>query len=206
MKTHSKFLALVLSLALSLSLLPAAALADEAADTTPAETQSETANTEGTGSETPAAEPTKVADAAALTTAVAAGGSIQLTADIEVDATLNIVNDTTIDTNGFKLTVKPASGDGFHIAAKLAPNFTLTDTSAAKSGSVLIDSAHNGIWLYGGSLTLDGIAVTIQNCEGYGIYNCNDSAALTMTGGSLNIKDCATNSAEGGFHWDNTAP
>ena len=30
MKTHSKFLALVLSLALSLSLLPAAALADEA--------------------------------------------------------------------------------------------------------------------------------------------------------------------------------
>jgi hypothetical protein len=102
------------------------------------------------------------------------------------------------------VTVNPASGDGFHIAATPAPNFTLTDTSAAKNGSVLIDGAHNGIWLYGGSLTLDNLAVTIQNCEGYGVYNCNGSAAFTMTGGSFNIKDCgATNSDEGGFEWDN---
>jgi hypothetical protein len=84
MKKSTKILALVLSLVMVLALMPMGVLAD------------------GDTSATPAEEPTKPGTETALIEAVAAGGSIQLTADITVNEQLTVANDTTIDTNGHK--------------------------------------------------------------------------------------------------------
>ena len=110
-----------------------------------------------------------------LKLAISNGGTVQLTEDIEISETLVVTRDVTLDLNGCTLRM---TGTGSVLKVSGRATLTITDSSAAKSGTITGGNAGDGGGVYiGGNLSEGG--------EGH----------LVMTGGT--ITGCATDPYRG---------
>ena len=126
--------------------------------------------------------------AARLKSAISNGGTVQLTEDIEISETLVVTRDVTLDLNGCTLRM---TGDGSVLKVSGRATLTITDSSAAKSGTITGGNAE-----YGGGVYVDDYATLkmtggcITGCHasrgGGGIYS---SGNLYM-GGTAKIEKC----------------
>ena len=128
-----------------------------------------------------------------LKSAISNGGTVQLTEDIEISETLLVTRDVTLDLNGHVLKM---TGDGSVLRVKKGPHpatLTITDSSAAKSGTITGGNAEDGD---GGGVCVEAYATLemtggcITGCraeDGGGVY-IDNNATLKMTGGC--ITDC----------------
>jgi hypothetical protein len=134
-----------------------------------------------------------------------AAGTLRLDADATLNEMLTVSANTTIDTNGSTLTVKPAAGEaGISVGAA-----TLTLAGKADAGALIVDGSNTtegsprGINC-AGNLNMQSGTVTVENSYGYGIGGDAVGGVFKMTGGTLNVTDCGK-SSEGGFIWSSTA-
>jgi len=134
-----------------------------------------------------------------------AAGTLRLDADATLNEMLTVSANTTIDTNGSTLTVKPAAGEtGISVGAA-----TLTLAGKADAGALIVDGSNTtegsprGINC-AGNLNIQSGTVTVENSYGYGIGGDAIGGVFKMTGGTLNVTDCGKG-AEGGFIWSSTA-
>ena len=123
----------------------------------------------------------------ALTTAVANGGSVQLTGDITLSSRLNIASGKTvsIDLNGHTLqrSLEAAADDGNVIY--VSEGGTLTISDGGGSGKIMGGWATEGGGIYNaGTLTIQGGSITQNNAssQGGGIWN---KGTLTLSGGTV---------------------
>ena len=107
-----------------------------------------------------------------LKSAISNGGTVQLTEDIEISETLVVTRDVTLDLNGHVLKM---TGDVSVLKVSDRATLTITDSSAAKSGTITGGNAE-----YGGGVYVD------------------DYAALKMTGGC--ITGCHASRGGGGIY------
>ena len=160
MKTR-KLLSILLTLALLASLLPAAALAEDAAEPTPVSSWDE------------------------LRTALAEGGDYRLTESVyyvseDVTASLTVPagKTATLDLNG-----QAIRADGAEVGITVFGDLTLTDSG---SGGVLTGAKTQGVRVEGGSFAMAGGAIT---GNGAGIWVRSGSAALSGGAISENTTD-----------------
>ncbi|MFR5851917.1 MAG: InlB B-repeat-containing protein [Oscillospiraceae bacterium] len=123
-----------------------------------------------------------------LKLAISNGGTVQLTEDIEITQTLYVERSMTLDLNGCTLRM---TGDGSVLKVSGRATLTITDSSAAKSGTITGGNAE-----YGGGVYVDDYATLkmtggcITGCHasrgGGGIYS---SGNLYM-GGTAKIEKC----------------
>ena len=135
-------------------------------------------------------EPVEVRTADDLQEKIADGKSVKLMADISITSTLEIAKSLTLDLNGYVLKM---TGDGSVLRVKKDPHpvtLTITDSSAAKSGTITGGNAEDGD---GGGVCVEAYATLemtggcITGCraeDGGGVY-VDDYAALKMTGGCI---------------------
>ena len=107
-----------------------------------------------------------------LKSAISNGGDVRLTEDIEISETLVVTRDVTLDLNGHVLKM---TGDVSVLKVSGRATLTITDSSAAKSGTITGGNAE-----YGGGVYVD------------------DYAALKMTGGC--ITGCHASRGGGGIY------
>ena len=119
-----------------------------------------------------------------------AGDTIKLSSNTEVHATLQIKKDLTLDLNGCTLRM---TGTGSVLKVSGRATLTITDSSAAKSGTITGGNAEDGD---GGGVCVEAYATLemtggcITGCraeDGGGVY-IDNNATLKMTGGC--ITDC----------------
>ena len=125
-----------------------------------------------------------------LKLAISNGGTVQLTEDIEISATLEVTRNVTLDLNGCILRM---TGTGSVLKVHNGATLTITDSSAAKSGTITGGNAEDGD---GGGVCVEAYATLemtggcITGCraeDGGGVY-IDNNATLKMTGGC--ITDC----------------
>ena len=129
-----------------------------------------------------------------LKSAISNGGDVRLTEDIEISETLVVTRDVTLDLNGHVL--KMTGNSSVLRVKKDGPDtvaLTITDSSAAKSGTITGGNAEDGD---GGGVCVEAYATLemtggcITGCraeDGGGVY-IDNNATLKMTGGC--ITDC----------------
>ena len=119
-----------------------------------------------------------------------AGATITLSSNTEIAATLQITKNLTLDLNGHVLKM---TGDGSVLRVSDSATLTITDSSAAKSGTITGGNAEDGD---GGGVDVEAYATLemtggcITGCraeDGGGVY-IDNNATLKMTGGC--ITDC----------------
>ena len=129
-----------------------------------------------------------------------AGDTIKLSSNTEVHATLQIKKDLTLDLNGHVLKM---TGIGSVLKVSGRATLTITDSSAAKSGTITGGNAEDGD---GGGVYVEAYAALemtggcITGCraeDGGGVY-IDNNATLKMTGGC--ITDCHASYGGGGIY------
>ena len=122
-----------------------------------------------------------------LKSAISNGGTVQLTEDIEISKTLLVTRDVTLDLNGCTLRM---TGTGSVLKVSGRATLTITDSSAAKSGTITGGNAEDGD---GGGVCVEAYATLemtggcITGCraeDGGGVY-IDNNATLKMTGGCI---------------------
>ena len=142
--------------------------------------------------------------AARLKSAISNGGDVRLTEDIEISETLLVTRDVTLDLNGHVLKM---TGDGSVLRVKKGPHpvtLTITDSSAAKSGTITGGNAEDGggvcVEAYA-TLEMTGGCITgCRAVDGGGVY-IDNNATLKMTGGC--ITDCHASYGGGIYSYEN---
>ena len=135
-------------------------------------------------------EPVEVRTADELQSNITAGNSVKLMADINITSTLKISRSLTLDLNGCTLRM---TGTGSVLKVSGRATLTITDSSAAKSGTITGGNAEDGD---GGGVCVEAYATLemtggcITGCHasrgGGGIYS---SGNLYM-GGTAKIEKC----------------
>ena len=165
-----RILSCLMALALCLTLLPTAALAEGA----PAEVST--------------------ADALIAVLADSTKNHIKLTEDIEINDTLTVSREVTLDLNG---KVLKRTGTGRVIEVQNSGNLTLTDSNSNETHKFKPDG--NGLWVLdeNGSETVTGGVITGGNVGGStgGGVKIVSGGTFTMTGG--NIAGCKAHSGGG---------
>ena len=145
-------------------------------------------------------EPVEVRTADELQSNITAGNSVKLMADINITSTLKISRSLTLDLNGCTLRM---TGTGSVLKVSGRATLTITDSSAAKSGTITGGNAEDGD---GGGVCVEAYATLemtggcITGCraeDGGGVY-VDDNATLEMTGGC--ITDCHASYGGGGIY------
>ena len=136
-----------------------------------------------------------------LKLAISNGGTVQLTEDIEISETLVVTRDVTLDLNGCTLRM---TGTGSVLKVSGRATLTITDSSAAKSGTITGGNAGDGggvcVEAYA-ALEMTGGCITGCRAEdGGGVY-IDNNATLKMTGGC--ITDCHASYGGGIFSYEN---
>ena len=150
--------------------------------------------------------PVKVRTAADLQNSIADGKSVKLTDNITITSTLEIARSLTLDLNGCTLRM---TGTGSVLKVSGRATLTITDSSAAKSGTITGGNAGDGD---GGGVYVEAYAALemtggcITGCraedgDGGGVY-VEAYATLEMTGGC--ITGCRAEDG-GGVYIDNNA-
>ena len=136
-----------------------------------------------------------------LKLAISNGGTVQLTEDIEISATLEVTRNVTLDLNGCTLRM---TGTGSVLKVHNGATLTITDSSAAKSGTITGGNAEDGD---GGGVCVEAYATLemtggcITDCHaiyGGGIYSCEN---LYM-GGTAKIEKCTSNGGSYDAIWN----
>ena len=157
-----------------------------------------------TAGATSSPEPVEVRTADELQSNITAGNSVKLMADINITSTLKISRSLTLDLNGCTLRM---TGTGSVLKVSGRATLTITDSSAAKSGTITGGNAEDGD---GGGVCVEAYATLemtggcITGCraeDGGGVY-IDNNATLKMTGGC--ITDCRAEYG-GGVYVDNNA-
>ena len=132
-----------------------------------------------------------------------AGDTIKLSSNTEIAATLQITKNLTLDLNGCTLRM---TGTGSVLKVSGRATLTITDSSAAKSGTITGGNAEDGD---GGGVYVEAYAALemtggcITGCraeDGGGVY-IDNNATLKMTGGC--ITDCHASYGGGIFSYEN---
>ena len=127
-----------------------------------------------------------------------AGDTIKLSSNTEVHATLQITKNLTLDLNGYVLKM---TGSGSVLKVSDRATLTITDSSAAKSGTITGGNAEDGGGVYVEAYaTLEMTGGCITGCravDGGGVY-VDYNATLKMTGGC--ITDCHASYGGGGIY------
>ena len=136
-----------------------------------------------------------------LKLAISNGGTVQLTEDIEISETLVVTRDVTLDLNGCTLRM---TGTGSVLKVSGRATLTITDSSAAKSGTITGGNAGDGggvcVEAYA-TLEMTGGCITGCRAEdGGGVY-IDNNATLKMTGGC--ITDCHASYGGGIYSYEN---
>ena len=136
-----------------------------------------------------------------LKSAISNGGTVQLTEDIEISETLVVTRDVTLDLNGHVLKM---TGDGSVLKVSDRATLTITDSSAAKSGTITGGNAEDGggvdVEAYA-TLEMTGGCITgCRAVDGGGVY-IDNNATLKMTGGC--ITDCHASYGGGIYSYEN---
>mgnify|MGYP000301399179 FL=1 len=132
--------------------------------------------------------PVEVRTADELQNSIADGKSVKLTDNITITSTLEIARSLTLDLNGHVLKM---TGDGSVLKVSGRATLTITDSSAAKSGTITGGNAEYGGGVYvDNNATLKMTGGCITGCHasrgGGGIYS---SGNLYM-GGTAKIEKC----------------
>ena len=143
---------------------------------------------------------TEVGTAEEFASALAAGGNIKLTEDIEVSTKQNwtVTKDVILDLNGQKISSSYGERNNFLFTVRGA-SFTVTDNSEAKDG--IIEATDNnygyGIQLYSNSTfkLLNGTIKTTQ--ETVDIYTITTGCKIEISGGKLISADDSAMNARG---------
>ena len=123
-----------------------------------------------------------------LADALEVGGNIKLTGDIELPTGLDVMADTTLDLNGYTLSV--AEGASVTDVLYLNEGVTLTVEDSSTEGTGVTDgtgmidgtgASDSAIWASAGSVILNGGYIK-QGDSGYGLYTC---VSLTLNGGRI---------------------
>ena len=117
--------------------------------------------------------PVKVSTATDLQSNIDAGNSVKLTKNIDINTALNVTSTLTLDLNGCTLRM---TGNRSVLCVYNGATLTITDSSAAKSGTITGGNAGDG----------GGVYIGDNSSEGH----------LVMTGGT--ITGCATDPFRGG--------
>ena len=117
--------------------------------------------------------PVEVSTAADLQSNIDAGNSVKLTKNIDINTALNVTSTLTLDLNGCTLRM---TGNRSVLCVYNGATLTITDSSAAKSGTITGGNAGDG----------GGVYIGDNSSEGH----------LVMTGGT--ITGCATDPFRGG--------
>ena len=130
-----------------------------------------------------------------------AGATITLNSNTEIAATLQITKNLTLDLNGCTLRM---TGTGSVLKVSGRATLTITDSSAAKSGTITGGNAEDGggvcVEAYA-TLEMTGGCITGCRAEdGGGVY-IDNNATLKMTGGC--ITDCHASYGGGIFSYEN---
>ena len=145
-------------------------------------------------------EPVEVRTADELQSNITAGNSVKLMADINITSTLKISRSLTLDLNGCTLRM---TGTGSVLKVSGRATLTITDSSAAKSGTITGGNAGDGD---GGGVYVEAYAALemtggcITGCRaeyGGGVY-VDNNATLKMTGGC--ITGCHASRGGGGIY------
>ncbi len=132
-----------------------------------------------------------------------AGDTIKLSSNTEVHAALQITKNLTLDLNGCTLRM---TGTGSVLKVSGRATLTITDSSAAKSGTITGGNAEDGD---GGGVCVEAYATLemtggcITGCraeDGGGVY-IDNNATLKMTGGC--ITDCHASYGGGIYSYGN---
>ena len=127
-----------------------------------------------------------------------AGDTITLNSNTEIAATLQITKNLTLDLNGCVLRMR---GTGSVLKVSGRATLTITDSSAAKSGTITGGNAEDGGGVYvEAHATLEMTGGCITGCraeDGGGVY-IDNNATLKMTGGC--ITDCHASYGGGGIY------
>ena len=132
-----------------------------------------------------------------------AGATITLNSNTEIAATLQITKNLTLDLNGCTLRM---TGTGSVLKVSGRATLTITDSSAAKSGTITGGNAEDGD---GGGVCVEAYATLemtggcITGCraeDGGGVY-IDNNATLKMTGGC--ITDCHASYGGGIYSYEN---
>ena len=127
-----------------------------------------------------------------------AGDTIKLSSNTEIAATLQITKNLTLDLNGCVLRMR---GTGSVLKVSDRATLTITDSSAAKSGTITGGNAEDGGGVYvEAHATLEMTGGCITGCraeDGGGVY-IDNNATLKMTGGC--ITDCHASYGGGGIY------
>ena len=127
-----------------------------------------------------------------LKSAISNGGTVQLTADIEISETLVVTRDVTLDLNGHVLKM---TGDGSVLKVSDRATLTIQDSSAEGTGTITGGNATDGGGVYIGGNSSEGHLVmtggTITGCHvssrGGGVFVYN--GRFTMSG-TARITNC----------------
>ena len=130
-----------------------------------------------------------------------AGDTIKLSSNTEVHATLQITKNLTLDLNGHVLKM---TGSGSVLKVSGRATLTITDSSAAKSGTITGGNAEDGggvcVEAYA-TLEMTGGCITgCRAVDGGGVY-IDNNATLKMTGGC--ITDCHASYGGGIYSYEN---
>ena len=129
--------------------------------------------------------PVEVRTADELQNSIADGKSVKLTDNITITSTLEIARSLTLDLNGHVLKM---TGDGSVLKVSGRATLTITDSSAAKSGTITGGNAGDGGGVYVEAYaTLEMTGGCITGCraeDGGGVY-IDNNATLKMTGGCI---------------------
>ena len=130
-----------------------------------------------------------------------AGDTIKLSSNTEIAATLQITKNLTLDLNGCVLRMR---GTGSVLKVSDRATLTITDSSAAKSGTITGGNAEDGggvcVEAYA-TLEMTGGCITGCRAEdGGGVY-IDNNATLKMTGGC--ITDCHASYGGGIYSYEN---
>ena len=130
--------------------------------------------------------------------AAADNATITLDSNTEIAATLQITKNLTLDLNGCTLRM---TGSGSVLKVSDRATLTITDSSAAKSGTITGGNAEDGGGVYVEAYaTLEMTGGCITGCravDGGGVY-VDYNATLKMTGGC--ITDCHASYGGGGIY------
>ena len=131
--------------------------------------------------------------------AAADNATITLDSNTEIAATLQITKNLTLDLNGCTLRM---TGSGSVLKVSDRATLTITDSSAAKSGTITGGNAEDGGGVYVGAYaTLEMTGGCITDCHaiyGGGIYSCEN---LYM-GGTAKIEKCTSNGGSYDAIWN----
>ena len=135
--------------------------------------------------------PVKVRTAADLQNSIADGKSVKLTDNITITSTLEIARSLTLDLNGCTLRM---TGTGSVLKVSGRATLTITDSSAAKSGTITGGNAVDGGGVYiDNNATLKMTGGCITGCHAsYGGGGIRSSGNLYMSG-TAKIEKCTSN-------------